>query len=268
MAFNCCEKTFSCLFIFFNVVFSVFGLATLALGIYLKVEPDASELIKLVEIDDGAHYLTNGAWVIIGFGAFVLLVCCCGCVGAATKSKCLLGLYICFSVIIVIGEIAALAITIIMVVRIDDVNTFQRNLTDKVQTEYKNLNTSSDGKFTQSWDYLQKTFKCCGVANYTDFEMVPASCCVGGMTTSSNGMATTPNSTSGMATTPNSTSGMAANSKNNCKSTHQKGCFALLKDKVHEYSDALFIFEAIVMAVSIIGIIIAACLCKRGDEKV
>ncbi|XP_046552722.1 CD82 antigen-like [Haliotis rubra] len=250
MAFNCCEKTFSCLFIFFNVVFSVFGLATLALGIYLKVEPEASELIKVVEIEDGAHYLTNGAWVIIGFGSLVLLVCCCGCVGAATKSKCLLGLYICFSVIIVIGEIAALAITIIMVVRIDDVNTFQSNLTAKVQNEYKSMNESS--QFRDSWDYLQKTFKCCGVAGYKDFDVVytgadkdkvPASCC-----TASGGMAT--------------------NSTGHCKDMHQKGCFELLRDKVHEYSDALFIFEAIVMVVTIIGIIIAVCLCKRSGEKV
>ncbi|XP_046326887.2 CD82 antigen-like [Haliotis rufescens] len=249
MGFNCCEKTFSCLFIFFNVIFSVLGLGTLALGIYLKADPSASELLNVVEIEDGAHYLENSGWIIIGFGSLVLLVCCCGCVGASTKSKCLLGLYIAFAVVIVIGELAALAITVMLVVRIDDVNSFQANLTLNVQNEYKKNTTN---EFRNSWDYLQKTFKCCGVSDHKDYDTVytgtekgklPASCCT---TESAN----------------------AINSTGNCQFLFKQGCFQLLKEKVHEYSTALFIFEAVVIAVTIIGIIIAACLCRRTGEKV
>merc|ERR1711963_965312 len=51
--------------------------------------------------------LRTAAYILIGFGAFVFLVGFCGCCGAIRRSKCLLGFYIFFLIVVCAGELAA-----------------------------------------------------------------------------------------------------------------------------------------------------------------
>ncbi|XP_071100153.1 CD82 antigen-like [Haliotis cracherodii] len=265
MAFGCCGKTFSCLFIFFNVIFAIVGLATVGFGIFLKVHPSTAQLLNLVELGNSSVYLTNSAWIIIGFGALVLLVCFCGCVGAAAKNKCMLGLYIIFAVIIVIGEIGAFVVTILFVVRSDDVDAFQNTIAKTLADNYRPGRT----KYTQPWDYVQATFECCAVSSYSNYapvyvnntmEKVPVTCCkLKGAQEPDDPMPV------------DRTKCMEDSRKSNLEKSeqlHTRGCFQLLRDTVKQYSTVLLIVEAVIIAITIIGIIIAACLCRRGEEKV
>ncbi|XP_046552682.1 CD82 antigen-like [Haliotis rubra] len=266
MAFGCCGKTFTCLFIFFNVIFAIVGLATVGFGIFLKVHPSTAKLLDLVELgQETSVYLANSAWIIIGFGALVLLVCFCGCVGAASKNKCMLGLYIIFSIIIVIGEIAAFVVTILFVVRSDDVDAFQGYIGKTLAKEYRPGRT----KFTQPWDYVQATFECCAVSNYTDYapvyvnntmEKVPVTCCkLGGEKDPDDPMPVNRQACMIDSMRPDLTKS---------DNLHVRGCFQLLRETVKDYSVVLLIVEAVIIAITIIGIIIAACICRRGKEKV
>ncbi|XP_067654583.1 CD82 antigen-like [Haliotis asinina] len=266
MALGCCGKTFTCLFIFFNVIFSIVGLATVGFGIFLKVHPSTAKLLDLVELGENTSvYVANSAWIIIGFGALVLLVGFCGCVGAAARNKCMLGLYIIFAVIIVIGEIGAFVVTILFVVRVDDVNAFQSFIAKTLAKEYRPGRT----KYTQPWDYVQATFECCAVSNYSDYapvyvnnsiEKVPVTCCkLGGDKDPDDPMPV------------NRGACMADSRKMGLEKSdhlHVRGCFQLLRQTVDDYGIVLLIVEAVVIAITIIGIIIAACICRREEEKV
>ncbi|XP_046326885.2 CD82 antigen-like isoform X1 [Haliotis rufescens] len=264
MGYGCCGKTFSCLFTFFNVIFATVGMATIGFGIFLKVHPPTAQLLNLVELDQGGHYLTNSAWIIIGFGALVLLVCFCGCVGAAARNRWLLGMYIIFSVIIVIGEVGAFVVTILFVVQSKDVKPFETALTTTLQTKYEKDRTM----ITLPWDYAQVTFECCGVSNYTDYApvymnetdgKVPVTCCV------------LKGDKNPEDPVPKDKKACMEDSKNmNGKSQflNIKGCFTKLKDTVMQYSTVLLIVEAVIIAITIIGITIAACLCRTSDDEI
>ncbi|XP_067655084.1 CD82 antigen-like [Haliotis asinina] len=264
MGYGCCGKTFSCLFIFFNVVFAIVGMTTIGFGIFLKVHPPTAQLLNLVELEQEGYYLTNSAWIIIGFGAFVLLVCFFGCVGAAARNRWLLGLYIIFSVIIVIGEVGAFVVTIMFVVQSEDVKQFEDALTKTLQNKYKKDRTM----ITVPWDYAQVTFGCCGVSNHTDYwpvfannteENVPITCCV--LKGDRNPEDPVPK---------NKDQCMKDSQTKSTKSEYlnTQGCFKKLKATIEQYSVVLLIVEAVIIAVTIIGITIAACLCRNSNADI
>ncbi|XP_046552681.1 CD82 antigen-like [Haliotis rubra] len=264
MGYGCCGKTFSCLFIFFNVIFAIVGMATIGFGIFLKVHPPTAQLLNLVELDQRGHYLTNSAWIIIGFGAFVLLVCFFGCVGAAARNRCLLGLYITFSVIIVIGEVGAFVVTVLFVVESEDVKPFEEALRKTLQSKYSTDRTM----ITLPWDYAQVTFECCGVSNFTDYRpvfkndtegKVPVTCCV--LTGDRNPEDPVPKDKSECMKD-------SLGTKTKSLYLHTQGCFNKLKATVGQYSVVLLIVEAVIIAITIIGITIAACLCRTSGDDI
>ncbi|XP_046552726.1 CD82 antigen-like [Haliotis rubra] len=168
MALGCCGKTFSCLFIFFNVVFSIIGVVTLGIGIFIKVHPSPAQFLSQLEVDQYDQYIDNSAWIFIVFGALVLLVSFCGCVGAYNKSKCLLGMYIAFSVVILLGALAVWISTIVFIVKVYSIRESTGSVTKILQTKYK----EEAAEFTKPWNFLQSQLQCCGASNFTDYHVV------------------------------------------------------------------------------------------------
>ncbi|XP_067654400.1 tetraspanin-1-like [Haliotis asinina] len=183
MSLGCCGKTFSCLFSFCNVVFSIIGVVTVGTGIFIKVHPSPAQFLTNLDVDGYDQYVDNSAWIIIVFGALVLLVSLCGCVGAYNKSKCLLGMYITFTLIVVFGALAVWISTIIIIVKFQTIRESTPSVTKILQSKYKGEATA----FTKPWNFLQSQFQCCGVSNFTDYHVVftgkdqgkvPKSCCM------------------------------------------------------------------------------------------
>ncbi|XP_067655111.1 23 kDa integral membrane protein-like [Haliotis asinina] len=247
MALGCCGKTFSCLFIVFNVIFSIIGIATIGFGIFIKVHPSPAQLLTQMEVDRYEQYLANSAWIIIVFGALVLLVSFCGCVGAYNKSECLLGMYITFSLIILFGVLAIFISTIVFIWRFQDID--DKLLTKLLQSSYK-LNDTS---FISRWEHFQSEHKCCGLSSPNDYDQVftgkdkgnvPSSCCK-----------------------PSANATEAPGSVSCPDGMYSKGCIEEIRLILQENSHLLLVAEFFIIALAIIGIIIAAYLCRRGDEK-
>ena len=66
------------------------GVAVLGVGIWILVDPDLQDYIDVIHVTD-EEYFKYAAYILIAFGAFVLVVGFCGCCGAIRNSKCMLG---------------------------------------------------------------------------------------------------------------------------------------------------------------------------------
>ncbi|XP_025738584.1 CD63 antigen [Callorhinus ursinus] len=116
--------------------------------------------------------------VIIAVGAFLFLVAFVGCCGACKENYCLMITFAIFLSLIMLVEVAAAIAGYVF--------------RDKVMLEFNKdfrqqmRNYRKDNRTTLALDKMQEDFKCCGAANYTDWEgissmlkgQVPDSCCI------------------------------------------------------------------------------------------
>ncbi|KAI6241552.1 Tetraspanin [Aphelenchoides fujianensis] len=116
-------------------------------------------------------------------GAAVLIMGFVGCIGASLGSKWLLYLYMVFLSLLVLVQLTT------------GVMGFIHNDVARQRTRHSLFNTINrtlavqsgpQATFRITWDYMQKTLKCCGVNNYTDWyfatqwpknRFIPDSCC-------------------------------------------------------------------------------------------
>ncbi|XP_059157892.1 CD82 antigen-like [Physella acuta] len=236
------------LLIIFNLIFWLSGAAILGVGIWILVDPNFKDYMKV--ITDGTNdteFLKVSAYILIGFGAFIFLVGFCGCCGAIRASKCLLGFYIFFLVVVFAGELAAGIY----------VAVFRNDIDNKLKTGLKtSIEKNYIDKMKQTWDSLQKELKCCGGNNYTDYEnstwrqnqtanvKVPISCCV-----LENGK---------------------PKDETKCQELeadyYDKGCRGALLDWVNSHSSILIGVGCGIAGLQIIGLIAAICFCRHIDR--
>uniref|UniRef100_A0A8C9AJZ5 Tetraspanin n=1 Tax=Prolemur simus TaxID=1328070 RepID=A0A8C9AJZ5_PROSS len=116
--------------------------------------------------------------VIIAVGAFLFLVAFVGCCGTCKENYCLMVTFAIFLSLIVLVEVAAAIAGYVF--RNKVMSEFNKDFRQQMENYSKNNNTAS------ILDRMQKDFKCCGAANYTDWENIPSmgkgrvpdSCCV------------------------------------------------------------------------------------------
>ncbi|XP_048242414.1 CD82 antigen-like [Haliotis rufescens] len=253
MELGWCTKTFRCLFIFFNVIFAIVGIATIGLGIFLKVNPFITYITQ-IKLDGSSTFLANSALIIIGIGALVVFVGFCGCVGAAARNKYLLGMYIALSLTIPI----VILVFIISAAKYFDLGKDIDHFSSTLKNRLQNKNSENATEFTKPWDYVQKQLHCCGVFDYRDYDAVftgndkgklPISCCVSSADTDLHASWTS--------------------SSNFCPNQlmYSKGCSSQLRDYLLLFAKTGFVADPVIVVLAIIGIIIAACLCRRNAEK-
>ncbi|RUS89910.1 hypothetical protein EGW08_002351 [Elysia chlorotica] len=249
---GCCSGLARMLLITFNFIFWLSGAAILAVGIWIIVDPeieDYQEVISDATNDD--QFLNTAAYILIGFGAFVFLVGFCGCCGAIRSSKCLIGLYIMFLVLVFAGELAA---GIYVAIYSNDASDkLDDGLTKSIQENYK-----SGSKVASAWDVVQKELECCGgngygdydnstwMASQTDGQLMPLSCCVLG------------------------TDNIPKNATL-CQMAKDyywtDGCREQIEDWLDEHSRILIGVACGIAALQIIGFICAVCFCRHMDKE-
>jgi len=174
--------------IFFNIIFWLSGCAILGIGIWLTVD----SCILYQVLDETDPVLQYAAYILIAMGCFVFIVGFLGCCGAIKESKCMLGMYIVFLLIIMAGELAAGILT--LVYKDEVLKTATDTLVTKLQKD--DIYTKEDGedkiKFTAfglSMSLTQVELKCCGINGSTDYadstfakdnapQPFPFTCCV------------------------------------------------------------------------------------------
>ncbi|XP_075055702.1 CD63 antigen [Mixophyes fleayi] len=156
----------------FNLLFWFCGIALIALGIYVQIHLNSSLIIKNASS-------SGPAIVLIAVGVVIFFISFFGCCGAAKENYCMVTTFAVLLALVFLVEVAAAIAGYIF--------------RDKVQDAFKDAFVDGMGKYNTSAevmrgiDDLQREFKCCGAANYTDWKSyapykdrtdVPDSCCV------------------------------------------------------------------------------------------
>lgn len=233
------------LLIAFNFVFWLSGVAILGVGIWILADPDLQDYINVIHNTD-EEYFRYAAYILIAFGTFIFLVGFCGCCGAIRNSKCLLGFYIFFLILVFGGELAAGILAAVYKNEITD--KFDEGLVNAIQKDYM--------KTSGSWDSVQKELKCCGGVGPDDYDnstwasqsgkLLPVSCC---QLDASN--------------QPVNADTCQKKEDNYYKS----GCKEKLVDWVNSHSIILIGVGCGIAALQIIGLVFAICLCRSLNQE-
>ncbi|KAK5863644.1 hypothetical protein PBY51_000660 [Eleginops maclovinus] len=133
----------------FNFIFWLMGSFVLAVGLWLRFDP---ETVSLLNGDKAPDTFFIGVYILIGAGSLVMLVGFFGCCGAVRESQCLLGSFFTCLLIIFCAEVAAGVFGFLNKDKIiKDVQTFYTT----------NYNENINGTLIISY---QKVLNCCGTA--------------------------------------------------------------------------------------------------------
>jgi len=249
---GCCSGIARFLLITFNFIFWLSGAAILAVGIWILVDKNLQEYLDVIKDAMGNEdALRTSAYILIGFGAFVFLVGFCGCCGAIRKSKCLLGFYILFLVIVCAGELAAGVYVAI----------YQGDAEDKLDTGLtKSIKENYGDKLMGAWDFVQTELKCCGGIGHEDYlnstwyesltpadkalKKIPASCCI----------------------LTDGTTQPECQKADDTSKYYAVGCKDSLLSWVKDHTVIMIGVGCGIAALEIFGLICAICFCRHMDE--
>lgn len=153
----------------FNLIFMLTGIILIAVGVAVAAVYTEYEIFLV------SKFFSIPTFLIV-IGSFVIVISFFGCWGALKENYCLI---LTFSVLLGIIFILELAAGISgYVLRSDAQSLIKESLTGSM----KQYSTNSSNDVTVLWDYVQRTFTCCGVVNYVDWkpyfkEQLPLSCC-------------------------------------------------------------------------------------------
>uniref|UniRef100_A0A1I8HCC8 Tetraspanin n=1 Tax=Macrostomum lignano TaxID=282301 RepID=A0A1I8HCC8_9PLAT len=191
-----CSASFAKLILFiFNVAFFLFGVASLAVGIWVTASKD--ELFRFINLLDGQISAGDGkeqidtvanqsgliviaAYVLIGVGVFTLLVGFCGCCGAIKESTCLLYTYAALIGIVLTIEIVTAILAAVFQNRIrgtaekalfDLQNNYFVSIPTYEATKAKTTgNDAAKAAVTYLLNLAQISFDCCGAQQVNDIK--------------------------------------------------------------------------------------------------
>ncbi|XP_032076390.1 CD9 antigen [Thamnophis elegans] len=135
----------------FNFVFWLAGTAVLAIGLWLRFDPQTKEIFKSEQDTTTAFSIV--VYILIAAGTIIMLVGFLGCCGAIQESQCMLGLFFTFLLVIFALEVAAAILG------------FSNK--EKVPEEVKKLYNSlfeqrKEEKARESLKLFHEAFNCCG----------------------------------------------------------------------------------------------------------
>lgn len=167
---GCCSSIIRVLLFIFNFVFWLIGLALLAIGIFLLVQPTSSAIQSVLSFYGIAVY------IIIAAGAITTVVGFLGCCGACKESKCLLIMFSVFLGIIFAVEVAAGIVAIVQRGALSDLIT--DSFTD-ILTQGQDLENVPVA-VQRGIMAMQEGLECCGLnatSNWADPENVDGCSC-------------------------------------------------------------------------------------------
>ncbi|XP_076472175.1 CD151 antigen-like [Babylonia areolata] len=244
---NCGASFARMLLIIFNFIFWLSGVAILGVGIWILVDPNLEDKIDVIHTGD-QEYFKHAAYLLLAFGAFIFLVGFSGCCGAIRNSKCLLGLYIFFLVLVFAGELAAGILAAVYKDKLED--EFKKGIIKSIEEDYL--------KNPDSFDAVQKELECCGASGPKDYENstwykenekknisyeIPASCCKPNVNLKD------------------------CQERTDQDSFYKEGCQDKLVEWMEDHSTILIGVGCGIAALQIFGLVFAICLCRSIDDE-
>ncbi|KAG5843582.1 tetraspanin-7-like [Anguilla rostrata] len=162
-----CLKTF---LISYSLIFWFTGVILLAVGVWGKVNLEAYFSLA-------TEKSTNAPYVLIGTGAIIIIFGLFGCFATCRGSPWMLKMYAAFLTLVFLAELVAGISGFLFRHEIKAI------LADTYQDAINTYNGTSPR--SQAVDTIQRTLKCCGMRNYTDWpdtdyfkeNGIPVSCC-------------------------------------------------------------------------------------------
>ncbi|XP_063294960.1 CD82 antigen [Pelobates fuscus] len=154
MASDGCMKVTKYFLFLFNLLFFILGAVILGFGIWILV--DKTSFIAVLQSSSSS--LNIGAYILIAVGSLTMVMGFLGCVGAVNESRCLLGLYFSFLLIILIAQVVA---GVLIYFQRESLKKEMTTIIDNLILTY-NYNDGKNTSAENTWDYIQRNLKCCG----------------------------------------------------------------------------------------------------------
>ncbi|MCI4383101.1 hypothetical protein PGIGA_G00022430 [Pangasianodon gigas] len=161
MGKGCITATKYFLFLF-NLLFFIFGALIMGFGLWILL--DNQNFIAVLQ--DSSTELKVGSYIVIGVGAFTMLMGFLGCLGAIYEIRCLLGLYFTLLLLILIAQVVAAVLIFFQRGVLKDTTS---SIVTKIVENYQGQNKTAE----QAWDYIQRSMHCCGWTGPDDWEKNP-----------------------------------------------------------------------------------------------
>ncbi|CAG5087401.1 tetraspanin-11-like [Cotesia glomerata] len=175
----------------FNLIIWLSGFMVIVIGTWLILEPSSGHLLNLFAKSITPHDTVQIlSYVLLGHGFIVLTVGFIGCRASLHGSQCILGVYVAMLVGLIVCELATAAVGGFLSYRA--VTGLENRLLDRLADHYGHDRTS-DIAFSQSLDFAQYKFNCCGIYGDGDYNgtawwrdgrisglkrQVPLTCCI------------------------------------------------------------------------------------------
>ncbi|CAF1069070.1 unnamed protein product [Rotaria sordida] len=240
MACCVCAKYF---LLFFNLIIWLSGGAFLSFGILVLYKRDLHELFAILSYDSrlipSIHII---GYVLIGMGIFIFIIGLIGCCGSVRESRCLLGLYVFFIILIMGGELIVAMYTVLLSKEWDTriPNTLKRRLLK--------YNYSIPQQFEYDLDIIHKQFACCGIDGPSDFynninykiydPHLPLSCCNRLL----NGVCLE-------------------------MDAYRFGCYKAINEYIHLYSILIVAIGIVIALCELTALILAVCVCRYTIDE-
>lgn len=257
--------------VLFNIIFFLLGIAILAIGIYVLVDPKFNHFKNIASYDvvdmaakQGVNldYIGYCGIAFCVFGGVMLLISFLGCCGALKQVRCLLGLY---STVLLIVLLAEIGIGIFSGVYSGQLKSLlepqlKRSIVKQYMGDSENKTIASIG-----WDTVMLNFECCGVTNSSDFDeatkwnrgnaSIPKSCCkFESINSNSWTIAEVPTNYKDPSCYTNPTVE---------NSNFKTGCYDKIQSTVAQYSTIIIGVAIGIGLVLLLGVIFGFHLCRR-----
>ncbi|CAB3360650.1 Hypothetical predicted protein [Cloeon dipterum] len=157
MALRGCCGLLKYLVVLVNLICWLAGLLMLVLATWLIVNPQL-----LFRQQDSQFYLL--LYTLLAVGSIMFIVGFLGCTGACRESQCMLVLFFCFLLLLLVAQIAAGAWAYTHEDRLDAL------IEDKVMNTVKKEYTADEAQAV-TFDNVQKMLECCGAKNAADWAL-------------------------------------------------------------------------------------------------
>lgn len=268
-----CAKS---ILISFNLILWLAGGTLLILGTWIFVDPAKINLFHYVTSEtldrNFGFYL---AYLLLSLGGVTFLVGLFGCCGAVRESRCLL---VTFFVLLFLLMCIELGIAVIALIYKEHfVSGLQNRLTDQLIQNYGHKNSNEKYiSFSNSVDFAQYKFKCCGINGDEDYlaskwrndsqattekRQVPLSCCI----------QQEPGEVEEAWQNPKVKDDLACQDtdlKTNEKARNKKGCLDDIEMWFTREATILITVALSVAALQVLGMIFSMCLCRNLHDSI
>ncbi|CAF0893089.1 unnamed protein product [Didymodactylos carnosus] len=274
----CCMKFGRFIMVTVNILFVLIGIALLALGIYVMVDPKFQKIKTLLPItgdpnvQQGLSYIEMIGIVVIVFGGVLLILGFLGCCGTIRQYKWMLTLYAIIIGAIILAEVAMTIYFVAFQSKFADV--FIPKLQASIRDNYNGppIFNNTPSAASLAWDFVMYNLQCCGANNREDFNNTPK-------WNKTDPFNSTQNFLYPLTCCPlanyqqdwNTLSQNILHQGETCavqgNGTFSSGCYGKLMDLIGSYKTYIIIGAVIILVIELLAFIFAITLCCRKRRQ-